>query len=136
MAKKPVDEQRSLFKPEKKAAAKEPMLYVVPASTRQSTCRGVHCRKPIYWVYLVSSGRSVIVDCSPAYPATHNKHGTEHPSAPKCFPPVHPRAPGEHFGHGVDGQGIDHHATCQDVAVFGRKTTRKNDGSGNGGSDG
>lgn len=123
----PTDPQRGLFpEPKPERPKKDPMLYVVPANARASKCRGENCGKTVYWVYLKSTGRSVIVDCSPAYAPNHKKHGTPHPSAPRCFPPVHPLAPTEHYGSGMDGQGIDHHGTCADAAQFGRKTGRKN----------
>ena len=126
----PDKEQRSLFKePKKKGPAKEPMLYVVRAATKLSYCRGPNCRKPVYWVYNPGTGRSVIVDCAPRYPGNVKAEalrGQPHAMADRCFPPVHPMAPGEHHGVGRDGQGIDHHLTCADVAVFGRKTERKN----------
>ena len=124
------DAQESLFAepvtPSKKAP-KEPMLYIVPATKVAQPCRGENCRKPVYFVYLKSAGRFVVVDCTPVYAPNHRtKANQKHPSAPKCFPPVHPKAPGEYFGMGMDGQGIDHHATCADVRQFGRKTERKN----------
>ena len=128
MANNPDDAQRSLFKePKPKRPPKEPMLFIVKANTKVSRCKGENCQKPVYWVYLQSTGRSVIVDCDPVYPENHPKHGQLHPSAPKCFPPVHPNAPGEYYPDGMDGQGIDHHGTCYDVKQFGRKTERRND---------
>lgn len=122
------DEQRSLFRePKKEKPKKEPMVYIVPANAKASKCRGDNCRKVVYWVYLKETGRPVIVDCVPVFPANHKKSpGEKHPSAEKCFPPVHPMAPGEYYGSGMDGQGIDHHATCADAKQFGRKTERKN----------
>lgn len=130
MPRKPDPEaaQRSLFKEQKAAKPKkEPMLYILPANTRASKCRGENCQKVVYWYYLKSTGRSVIVDCTPVFPANHKKTPNQpHPMAPKCFPPVHPMAPGEYYPNGMDGQGIDHHATCADAKQFGRKTERKN----------
>lgn len=120
------DGQRSLFKePKKGRPPKEPMIYIVPATQRASRCTGPNCHKVVYWIRV--AGRPVIVDCEPIFAANHKKTPLQpHPSAPKCFPPVHPQAPGKLYGHGSDGQGIDHHATCHDVAQFGRKTERKN----------
>lgn len=126
MANKPPEEQKSLFPEPKKGKGKDPMLYVVKANARSSKCRGKSCGKTIYWVFIEATGRSVIVDCAPEYAPTHKLSGEPHPSAERCFPPVHPQAPGEFYGFGRDGQGIDHHATCADVAQFGRKTGRKN----------
>jgi hypothetical protein len=122
------DGQRSLFRePKKPAEKKEPMLYIIPANTRSSKCRGENCGKVVYWHYNKTTGRPVIVDCNPVYPENHKtKPGEDHPSRPKCFPPIHPMAPGAYTGHGMDGQGIDHHATCADAKQFGRKTERKN----------
>lgn len=120
------EEQRGLFpEPRKAAQAKEPMIYIVPASTRSSRCRGENCQKIVYWITV--AGRRVVVDCEPVYAPNHKtKANLPHPSAEKCFAPAHPQAPGEYYGHGSDGQGIDHHATCADVKQFGRKTERKN----------
>lgn len=120
------DGQRALFpEPKKPAQKKEPMVYIVPATTRSSRCRGENCRKVVYWIKV--AGRPVVVDCEPVYAPNHKtKANQPHPSAEKCFAPAHPSAPGEHYGHGMDGQGIDHHATCADVKQFGRKTERKN----------
>jgi len=129
MSGKPDTEQKSLFKEPKAARPKkDPMLYIVKANTRVARCRGENCRKPVFFVYLLNTGRTVIVDCEPVYAPNHKtKANQDHEMKPRCFPPVHPNAPGEHYPNGMDGQGIDHHFTCADVRQFGRKTERKND---------
>jgi hypothetical protein len=127
MPKHEPEEQRGLFpEPRKPAEKKEPMVYIVKANSRASRCRGPNCNKVVFWHYGTQTGRTTIVDCKPEYPANSKKYGQPHPMAERCFPPIHPMASGPTYGHGMDGQGIDHHLTCHDVAQFGgRKTNRR-----------
>lgn len=81
-------------------------LYLVPAGTKPSTCRGASCGARIYWTR--HNGRPIPADCAP-------EHGGSSPSERAD------RAQADMFGQPTqihDGEGIHHRLVCPNAEDF------------------
>lgn len=75
-----------------------PKVYLVPADTPASTCRGKSCGKEIYWIRS-GGGKPMPIDC----------HAGEGCRPPALMSP---------------GYGVIHFATCVDFKEFHRSTAK------------
>jgi hypothetical protein len=90
--------------------AAPPKMYVVPAGTKPTYCRGQRCGKRIYFIRSAESGRIVPINC--------DVEGGKRPSEAKDRGQLDMLVGGEAAVH--DGWGVSHFTDCVDVETFTR----------------